>query len=183
MVRPILWRGIDLAAEARAGSSLTELADKAETTEKAVRVAASVRGVTLPRQAHKSTFGPREHIQDMTPNEAIEYLLELIETQMPYLQPTRPHALDVIAPSLTASEKLLAAALFDASPRTLTHEHLYSIVYDQRPDGECPDAKVLAVLISTARKKIPPSFGVIENVWGRGYRFIKAESGAVQNGD
>lgn len=183
MVRPILWRGIDLAAEARAGSSAEEVAQKAGATEGSARYAARVRGVKLPRQPHPSTRGPREHVQDMKPTEAVEYLLDLIEAQMPYLRPTRPHVLDILAPNLTGSEKLLAAALVDASPRMLSHEALYSIVYGQRPDSDAPDPKTLCVFISKARSKVPPSFGVFESVFAQGYRFIKADVGPVQNRD
>lgn len=178
-----IWRDIDLAAEARAGRTAHDIAEIAGTTSVAVRSAAFKRGIALPKKGRIGDRSPREHIKDMTPNEAIEYLLGVIETQMPYLQPKRPHVLDDIAPQLTGSEKLLAAALVDASPSMLTHEALYSIIYNQRPQCDMPDPKIICVFITKARSKIPPSFGVIESIFARGYRFIKAESDAVQNRD
>lgn len=166
------WKGLDLAKEAEAGKTAVAIAIKLETTASAVRKAAHKRGVTLPGVEPIGTRGPREHVANMTPLAAVEYLLDLIESQLPYLQPKRPHVLDSVAPSLSGSERVLAMALVDAAPRTLTFETLYSMIYDQRPDGDCPEPRIIKVFACKARKKIPAKFGRIENIWGRGYRFV-----------
>lgn len=80
-------------------------------------------------------------------------------------------SVDGIETYLTPHETALLSILLVRRGSLVTHEELYEMVWTD-PDN-APEPKVVEVYICKLRKKVP---GVIETLWGRGYRIDRADS-------
>lgn len=122
-------------------------------------------GVSLPRGNSERTL--RERVGDMRPLDAVEYLLDLVESFSPALEDV--WSLSVPGCRFTKYEGLLFLHLFRAAPRIETRARIMDALYAGRC-GDEPDEKVVDVFICKLRKKLKDTGLRIESVWGVGYR-------------
>jgi hypothetical protein len=175
-----LWCGIDLVSELGKGVSITAIAKRTGRAPMTVYAAARRRGIDVVKTRGYKVGPVRAQAQAMDPEDAVDFLLGVIETQFPHLSEQIPDVLAPVARKLTPSERILASALVDASPNTLTYEAVYTALYEWRAPKDRPDPKAIKPLLTSLRKKLPESIGMIETMWGRGYRFVKAADCPVQ---
>lgn len=77
---------------------------------------------------------------------------------------------------LTKTEQSLLMRFMQSPATVLGRDQLYDALYASRPDSDCPDAKVLDVLICKLRSKLARigCADLIQTVWGRGFRLTAA---------
>jgi len=120
----------------------------------------------------------RRNVDKMSNEDAVYYLLGLVEEIFPALSGTG-HAVDKWGVSLTKSERLVLCALYDAAPRWLTYDQIISVISAEGNPDVIPDQKIAQVYACRIRKKVSHAFGRIETMWGRGYKFIPAIDGGM----
>lgn len=112
----------------------------------------------------------RTQAEDMDPEDAVEYLLGIIESAYPGAV---DHPVDRWGAKFTPTERTLLCALYDRSPGMLSKEYLFDMLYSAKADGEVPGTKMVTVLICHIKKKLPACRGKIVNHPWRGYSFHK----------
>lgn len=115
----------------------------------------------------------RRNVDNMGNEDAVSYLLGLVEDIFPALSETG-HEVDKWSMDLTKSERLVLCALYDAVPRWLTYDQIISVIATQGNPDVIPDQKLAQVYACRIRKKVSRAFGQIETMWGRGYKFVPA---------
>ena len=170
-----LWNGIDIARELQAGVPMAVIAKRAARPVNAAYQAAKRRGIDLTHGFGTDISEIRREALKLEPEEAVEFLLYVLEAQFPYLGTDIPPELEPVADAMTPQELTLAVALFEAAPRLVSNDTLYAAMCERHASGEMPQPSVLRVVICRIRAKLPASLGRIETMWGRGYRFIRPE--------
>lgn len=138
--------------------TLAQLADDMGISTVAVRNRIH-RGTLDVKIKHECEKDYRDHVQDMSQCEAVEYLLNCIDVL------TRPCTATPAVDGLTFREARIFHALANAPGKQLSHSRLMDAVYFDEP-GEAPSQEVLRVFINRMRNKGAP----IETIWGFGYK-------------
>lgn len=120
----------------------------------------------------------RRNVDNMSSEDAVYYLLGLVEDTFPALSGTG-HEVDKWSTNLTKSERLVLCALYDAAPRWLTYDQIISVIATQGNPDVIPDQQLAKVYACRIRKKVSRAFGRIETMWGHGYKFVPAIDGAM----
>lgn len=119
-----------------------------------------------------------DRVDAMRPKEAVDYLLSVIGDIAPALV-GNDHEVDGWGVPFTATERAMMCAMVDASPRWVSYDSLYSFSIHAKNPACRISHNVTASHICSIRKKMGKSRGVIENMWGRGYRYIRPVDGAM----
>lgn len=107
----------------------------------------------------------RVAIADMRPAEAVEFLLEILETMTGVDGPAGKFP----GISLTKLERGVFCVLYHAAGRTVPRSRIMDALYSARIDP--PSDKIIDVTICNLRKALANFDGFrIETVWGVGYR-------------
>lgn len=156
----------DTLAIARAdGLSQTELAAQMGVTSSCIRKWEKAIGVRLPRKPSGTGRSHRDVVRDMKPLEAVEYLLEVIESMR------RVTADDWVFSGVhfTASERRLLRAIAEAAPRVLTRDGAMDALMEPRAGDDAPEAKIIDVHICKIRRKLRGQPVRIVTHWGLGW--------------
>jgi hypothetical protein len=169
-----LYKGHDLKTLVDAGKTTREIAEiiGGSVTQSGVRTALNRRGLTSVRKPPETI---RKIAEEMRPSDAVQYLLGIIDEIVPGLSGD-DHEIDDLDVNFTPQQRRILIYLVEAEGRTVTRRAIAETLYSTRSDDDYPDEKIIDVHISHIRKKLPETFGVIETAWGRGYRFVLAES-------
>ena len=152
------------------GMTTTQIAEDKGVSYCAAR-SALVRRRLVP--SRKSDLTVYDRVQDMRPQEAVDYLLGVVEA----LEESKATTSKKFAHmNLTGREGDFLSALCEASPRTLSKSALLSAVYYGHPPDDWPDIKNVDVFVCKIRSKLLPEFGEIKTNWGIGYYFTPAEA-------
>lgn len=119
-----------------------------------------------------------DRVDEMGPKEAVDYLLSVIGDLAPALVSDN-HEVDGWHVPFTATERAIICAMVDASPRWVSYEKLYSLSLHAKNPSRRISHNVTACHICHIRKKLGKSRGTIENMWGRGYRYIRPIDGSM----
>lgn len=113
----------------------------------------------------------RDKVDDMKPLEAVDYLLGVVEELFPALAGIE-HQTDKWGMTVSPSERLILCALVDAYPRWMSYGQLRSVIAQQGDPDNFPPRSLVKVHVCRIRQRLSKKRGVIETLWGRGYRFI-----------
>jgi transposase-like protein len=167
----------DLQACARDGMGVTDVARDLGLTRSKVYWWSRKHGVALPKKpCHRNHLAPveqvRAQVQDMTPLDAVEYLLALMESHLGHSEIVC-HWPDV---PLQPMQRALVQYLYLREGRICTKAAIMDALYahSQTP----PDEGILPVMVSHLRRKLAGTGYQIETIWGVGYRMTRA-AGAV----
>ena len=71
---------------------------------------------------------------------------------------------------LTPKEQIIANLLLSNKFKVVTKERIYSAIYQTTSEGDCPDIKIIDVLVCKMRAKLRASGGpcCLKTIWGRG---------------
>lgn len=116
----------------------------------------------------------REHVDSLKPLEAVNYLLGCLENPADCIGNDH-HPVDDVLPNLKPSHRKMLIILWNAKGDVVSKEALIAgYCFGRRKDD--PTDQMVNVTIYNLRKVIPESIGRIENVWGRGYRWVGADA-------
>ena len=107
----------------------------------------------------------RRVVQDMTRDEAIEYLLEVVEQLTAQDEPLQR---DVNGVRLTPQQAIIFAMLNRNIGQNVSRERIWNAISAGRPNAG-PDIAAVNVQICMMRKLLRGQYR-IENIWGFGYR-------------
>ena len=116
----------------------------------AVRRREKATGIMLPRKPIGTGRSHRDVVQDMKPLDAVEYLLEVIES----LRPTDLADWTFPGAHFSPSEKRILRAIVKAAPRILTRDGAMDAIMAHRAGDDAPDPKLFDVFIFNIRRKL-----------------------------
>lgn len=59
-----------------------------------------------------------------------------------------------VAVRLTRTEQAILARLMQSPSQVLSRDRVYEVLYNERPDSDCPDSKIIDVFICKLRNKL-----------------------------
>ena len=117
----------------------------------------------------------RDAVDDMRPLDAVQYLLDVIESAQ--LDNSRDDSLAMAAHGFTLQESIVLNMLLRAKGAICSHVKLADAISRGRAVEDYLVSNMVAVRICGIRKKLPEGFRV-ETAWGAGYRLVR-EPGAL----
>lgn len=119
-----------------------------------------------------------DRVDAMKPQEAIDYLLAVVGDIMPVMT-GKEHPVDGWGIRFTPCERIILCALVDASPRVLSDDQIRQVALQVGTQDRIIPSDAAKIFIHKIRRKIGKNHGIIENMWGRGYRYIRPIDGAM----
>lgn len=113
----------------------------------------------------------REHVQDMKPLEAVDYLLDLLDFFV--AAPDADIAWTWPGAHLTPAQKRVVRALAQfggLQGGAVTRDQIMSVVYGSRNHDDWPDAKIISVHLYRLRPILAEAGIEVAGVWGMGWR-------------
>lgn len=163
-----LYKGMNLFEAIKSGMTADDIMDECGCSYDALRRALSRRGLAYLR---RDSSDPRALIQDMKKDDAISFLLNMVEILM-RAEPEAETAIEHL--NLPQTPRQIALILMSSPGVTFSREALLDRLYSTTSAEEVPMPKIIDVYICRLRKKVPQAMGFFENVWGVGYRWIPA---------
>lgn len=163
----------EIEARAADGESLAAVAREVGMNRSSLRRLAVRHGVKFTPRGSRWTFSPRRMVEDMRPIEAVDFLVDLLETMQGYPDNIGRFPGD----PLCESERVVFSVLYHGLGRNVPRARVYDILYAGRAPSDLPDPKGLDVRVCNIRDKLA---GVgafsISTVHGFGWR-LDAEPG------
>lgn len=119
-----------------------------------------------------------DRVDAMPQEHAVDFLLSVIADIMPSALEER-HKVDEWNLHLSPTERVILCALVDASPNLVCHNQIEGAMLWRGDPDRTFSKKMIHVYIAKIRQKMGKSRGKIENMWGRGYRYIRPVDGAM----
>lgn len=159
----------ELAVLVEDGLTIREISEALNVSYDSARNAIRRRGL---KAAPETQNNYRTAIQDMKALDAVEYLLDCIEV----LQGTREQETptDRWGFHVTEKQSRILALLEDRAPNVVSKAALYDAMYFDLINYGDRDPKMVDVQICKMRKIIPPEYGEIKTVWGKGFWLEKS---------
>lgn len=146
-----------------AGLSLSVIADHEDMSYNAVRAKLYKHGL----KAKPTDFGMLRHeVMGMKSDEAVEYLLSVIENLAASFQ-SETHEIDTWG-HFTPHVRKLLITLYEAEGRTLSKSAIMDAMYSMKMH-DAPDEKIVDVYVCKARKRLNPEIAELKTHWGVGY--------------
>ena len=113
----------------------------------------------------------RNAVRDMRPTDAVEYLLNFIESAMPCQDKSKLSP--IVSAGFSSSEAQIILCI--SSREFVTVTQMYDEIYLGRSSGELPHIKIIPVHICRLRKTfLERGWDVkIKTIWGQGYRLVR----------
>lgn len=136
----------------------------------------ATRHVDFPIKGPRSRIRThREVVQSMTPVEAVDYLLDVIEVLQE--DPDRDRLVAIVRSGFTTQEATLLDYLAQREGKACHREKLHLALSTGKSVDEMAEAKLVDVVLCKVRKKLPAG-AIIRTIWGHGYEFAR-QPGAV----
>ena len=151
-----------------------EIGAQLERSGEAIRHYLNRRGMSAGGPKDRSAV--RRNVENMRPLEAVEYLLSILEDEVPPGPP--PNPLASVNVDLTITERRVLLMLIERAPGIVTSAAVMRHLYLGRSIDEEPDRKIVGVFVCKLRRKTKRlPFRIITH-WGQGYS-LERDRGAV----
>lgn len=149
------------------GMTLNQIASALGCSYESVRRIVGRAGIPVLSEGHRDL---RQIVNDMTPLNAVEFLLDLIQEAIPTYQ--KDHPVDHLGLNFGPQERIILLHLAANPDRTYSKESIYSAMYAHVPGGSETEIQIVAVLIRKIRIKLTRTSICILNKPGVGYKVV-----------
>lgn len=163
-----------LTAMITSGLTAKQIAEECDVSEQTVRRRSRLRGLTLHKQTYQTV---RQRAELMTPRQAVDYLLDVLETLHAAMCGEPNHEVDTWGVHLTPMERRVLIVIIDTpAEHVCTRDQIFAAMNLVRDTRYSDAVSMAGVVIHKLRRKLPAEHGHIHNVWGTGYRFVRPQS-------
>lgn len=172
LAKPQLISKAELAKCCADGLTVMDIAMKYGSEYDWVRTALRAFGL---KANPESVYNCRRLIHGLSPEKAIETLLEVIAEQRRAM-PATETLIDSWGIKWSRLHREFLTFLIDASPRLVSRDAIYTHLYGHRVARSQPTPAAVRTTLNHIRQKLKPEHGTIETVRGRGVRFVHGGS-------